>query len=62
MKTKTYILRVWLEPTASAEVWWATFTNTQSNEKRHFASLDRLTQFLGEEFSDKRLGQAELGK
>jgi hypothetical protein len=59
MKTKTYVLRVWQEPTASAEVWRATFTNTQTNEKKHFATLDRLTQFLGEEFGNKRLEQAE---
>jgi hypothetical protein len=57
MKTKTYVLRVWQEPTASAEVWRATFTNTQTNEKKHFATLDRLTQFLGEELGDKRLRQ-----
>jgi hypothetical protein len=59
MKTKTYVLRVWQEPSATREVWRASFTNTQTNEKRHFATLDRLTQFLGEEFGNKRLEQAE---
>jgi hypothetical protein len=50
MKVATYIVRVWQEPSETQKVWRASCTNTLTSEKKHFASLERLTQFLGEEF------------
>jgi hypothetical protein len=50
VKAKTYIVRVWQEPSDTQKVWRASCTNASTNEKKHFATVDRLTQFLGEEF------------
>jgi hypothetical protein len=49
MRARTYIVRVWQEPSDTQKVWRASCTNTLTNEKKHFATFDTLTQFLGEE-------------
>jgi hypothetical protein len=52
MLQDVYVLRVWFEQ-GHSETWRVTITDTRSQEKFHFASLQTLLEFFRE-----RLGES----
>lgn len=45
---RTYVVRIWLEPCASGDVWRASATDVRTQEKHYFKSQEELNRFLEE--------------
>jgi hypothetical protein len=46
MSQEIYVMRVWHE--GEKEAWRVTITDTKNQEKKHFATLETLVQYLQE--------------
>jgi hypothetical protein len=43
---RTFVVRIWHEPSAKGAVWRASATDVHSQEKHHFTTRDELKEFL----------------
>lgn len=43
---RTYVVRIWHEPSATENVWRASATNVRTQEKHYFKSQEELNRFL----------------
>ena len=46
LSATTLIVRIWLEPSASAGVWRASVTNIRTEEKQYFQNPNELARFI----------------
>jgi hypothetical protein len=54
MNQEIYVMRLWHEKNHQ-QAWRVTITDTRSNEKKHFASLENLSAFFREKVQDEAL-------
>ncbi len=58
-RAQTFIVRIWFESTASAPTWRASVTEANTQERRFFSSLERLTAFLSGSLDEPEPAQTD---